>query len=383
MPKVLYYGSTAQIHSGACQWMKRMADDMRNYGFETKAILPENRGIASWYIDSEIPIEYLWSEPIRRQRSLLGQLRYICLALITTVNLWLQIRREEIDIVHVNEIRFLPGLLAGAVSGAYTVCNVRICFESPLLRWIFGGIVYLLSDTVICVSNRTAEMMFESVGFTGDKVRVIHDGLPSPGRFEDLPEGDVFRDEFGIDDDDFLVVSVSKLVRNKGQDRILDAATQLPLDDDVEFAIVGGTVKDHEEYAAELAERAEEIRNVQLTGFYEDLSEVLGAANALIHVPRHEDPFPGVVLEGMICKLPVIGSRSGGIPEQIDDGETGYLVPKEGGERQIADYISTLAVEDELCERLGEAGRQRAFEHFDMDEYFERIKEEYNTLLSE
>lgn len=377
MTRVLYYGSSTQIHSGACQWMFRLADKIREYGFETMSVLPENGGITSWYDESDIPIKHMWSEPIRRRRSLLGQVLYTARALEETVRLWNLIRTEDIDIVHVNEIVYLPGLLAGRLSGARTVCHVRAAFESKLVRQVLSGLALLCSNRIVCVSKRTAEVMFTDVGYESEYIEVIHDGLPSPERFEEPIDGSPFRSSIGVKADDFLVVCVSKLVRSKGQDKLLDVASTLP---SVEFAIIGGEVDGHEEYANELKGRARQIPNVHMTGFYPDVTEVFNAADVVVHLPRYEDPFPGVVLEAMTAAKPVIGSRVGGIPEQIVEGNTGYLVEKEGDEDTLGKHLRELRDNPEHRRSLGETAREMAIENYNPADYFEAISEIYDEI---
>ncbi|WP_049927384.1 glycosyltransferase family 4 protein [Halopiger goleimassiliensis] len=380
MATILYYGTSTQIHSGAAQWMFRLADRMREFGHETIAVLPDRDGIAEWYESAGITTRTCWAEPVQRQ-SLAAQAQYPFQSLRAVRELRRLIDDEGVDVLHVNEIRYLPAVIAGATSDVRTLTHTRICLESPKLRKVFGTIGATLSDRVLCVSNRTADMMFRSVGHERS-VDVLHDGLPTPERFDPLPDGEVFRTEFDVDEDAFLVVSVSKLVENKAQDRLLAAAERMR-DEPIEFAIVGGRVDGHEAYADGLERRVEDLQNARLTGFYEDLPEVLGAADVLVHVPRHEDPFPGVVLEGMTAGVPVIGSKSGGIPEQIDDGETGYLVDKTGDVEGITDRVRHLERNPDVRRRLGETGKRRARERFDPDTYFGEIDAIYRDLSGE
>ncbi|MDF9743994.1 glycosyltransferase family 4 protein [Natrinema salsiterrestre] len=377
MATVLYYGTSTQIHSGAAQWMYRLADRMREYGHDTIAVVPGTDGIAAWYAEAGIPTYVLEGDPISR-RPAIDQLQYPFRVLENVRRLRRLIRTESVDLVHVNELRYPSALLAGTTSQSRTIGHVRMCLNPYHLRKAFGAMGAHLSDRVVCVSHRTADVMFRTVGYESN-IEVLHDGLPSPDRFSDLPAGTAFRSEFGIDEDAPLAVCVSKLIRDKGQDRLLDAARRLR-DEDLEFAVVGGTVEGHEAYARALERRVRELENVTLTGFYEDLPEVLGAADVLVHLPRHEDPFPGVVLEGMAAGLPVIGSQSGGIPEQIDDGETGYLVAKTGDIGTVVERLRDLAGDSTLRDRLGREARRRSAARFDPEAYFDEIDGLYTEL---
>jgi glycosyltransferase involved in cell wall biosynthesis len=381
MDRVLYYGSSTQVHSGASQWMHRLAAGTSERGWDTIAVLPDDEGIASWYRDAGLDIRYLWSEPLRVRRSLVGHLRYLLAAVWFTISLAYLVRREQVDVVHVNEIRYPFGLVAGKLGGATTVCHVRACLQSSIVRAILSRFVVLFSDEIMCVSNRTKEVMFEEVGIERDEIRVVYDGLPSPERFERQTDGSSFRDEVGIGDSSFLALQVSKLTRNKGQDRMLDVAERFfKEDEDVEFAIVGGPVEGHEEYVEMLRNRASYLPNVHLTGFYSDIVPAIAAADVLVHVPRHDDPFPGVVLEGMTAGKPVVGSRSGGIPEQIVDGETGFLVPKTGGESTIAECLRHLREDESDRKQMGENAARHAFSAFPVEKHFDEIAAVYDRV---
>jgi glycosyltransferase involved in cell wall biosynthesis len=241
----------------------------------------------------------------------------------------------------------------------------------------------LFADEVICVSERTRELMFDNTNTDADHVSVLHDAVPSPERFDELPSGDDFRTKCGIADDAVLVVQLSKLTRNKAQDRLLDVAARVEDDHpEIHFAIVGGSVDGHEDYGEELETRSQALGNVSLVGFYEDITSVLAAADILVHIPRYEDPFPGVVLEGMLARVPVIGARNGGIPEQIDDGETGILVPGRDAPEAIAEAIVRLKEDRPLQERLGETARSRVLERFPLDDYFSEIDTVYRRLMT-
>jgi glycosyltransferase involved in cell wall biosynthesis len=79
--------------------------------------------------------------------------------------------------------------------------------------------------------------------------------------------------------------------------------------------------------------------------------------------PTRYEPFGIVVLEAMLFGLPCVATRTGAIPEMIQEGETGYLVPPENVEALAARLISLLG-DRGLARRLGEAGMKRADETF-------------------
>ncbi len=223
--------------------------------------------------------------------------------------------------------------------------------------------------------------MFKEVGIESEKVNVVYDGLPSPERFDGRTDGTTFRKDIGINNSSFLALQVSKLTRNKGQDRMLDVADIMSDDVDMEIAIVGGSVEGYEDYEKELRKRTEKHSNVHMTGFYPDIVSAITAADVLVHIPRHDDPFPGVVLEGMVAGKPIVGSRSGGIPEQIVDGETGYLIPKTGSADTITNRLHTLVEDEERRRQMGEQAAQRAFSEFPVETHLKEITSTYDRAI--
>ena len=362
--------------------MYRMADQMRDFGYEVTAVLPSDEGIADWYDDSDIDTIELWSEPLRRRRSTLGQLTYLFFGLVATLRLAIYVRRNQIDIVHVNDVRFFPGIIAGTLGGARCICHVRANYESETVRSVLSKLILRFSDRVLCVSKRTREIMFEEVGLSTEQVDVLYDSVPDPERFEGDSDGRSFRAELDIDPEVPIVLNVSKMTANKAQDRVLDAAERV--EDAVPnavFVLVGGVVEGHEDYADTVTQRAEELSSVRTAGFVPDVTEALAASDISIHLPRHDDPFPGVVLEGMLAGNPVVGSRSGGIPEQIDHGEIGYLVPKNDGVEEITERLVSLCENDRERQKMGEEAARRCRRIFSPKRFFKSLDGQYRVAL--
>jgi len=363
--------------------MYRLADGMRHRGFQTLAVLNEPDGIHEQYDEAGIDTRFLFSKPIRLRRSLLGQLSFFVRSLLVIIQLAILIRRKQVNIVHVNEVTYPQGLVAGRLGGAKVVCHVRASYESRTVRKLFALFATSFAHEVVCVSERTRELMFVDTNVGTKNVRVIRDGVPSPERFESLPDGSQFRREIGVDEDEFLVVQISKLVSIKGQEALLSAAEKLSAQfPDMRFAIVGGDVEGHEAYANRLRSRAKRIDAVTLVGFYPDITEPLAAADVVVHLPEYEDPFPGVVLEAMLAGCPVVGSRVGGIPEQIDDGETGTLVPAANNPDDVAEAIRVFYEDEAYREAIGSQAAARIRERYPTDQYFTSVESVYEQLLS-
>ncbi|HEV2038138.1 MAG TPA: glycosyltransferase family 4 protein [Candidatus Eremiobacteraceae bacterium] len=123
----------------------------------------------------------------------------------------------------------------------------------------------------------------------------------------------------------------------------------------------------------------EEIRNgldsrddIFFLGYRADTSGLLAEANICVVPSVWQDAFPLGVLEAMAAGKPVIGTSVGGIPEMIEDGVTGLLVPP-ADEQALAAALGSLLTEPALSARLGSAGRQRVTEQFTQDQQLEAV----------
>lgn len=93
------------------------------------------------------------------------------------------------------------------------------------------------------------------------------------------------------------------------------------------------------------------------------------------------DNLPVAILEAMAAGLPVIATRTGGIPELVVDGETGFLV-EPGDVHELATALDRLGADGPRRRALGEAGRQRALDHFEAGDVARRMVDLYGALCA-
>jgi starch synthase len=118
----------------------------------------------------------------------------------------------------------------------------------------------------------------------------------------------------------------------------------------------------------------------------EDLIHVHSGATAFV-CPSIYEPFGLVNLEAMACETAVVGSRVGGIPEIVVEGETGYLVDYDPNNPDaftatLASRIEELLSDPSLAAKMGKAGRERVLRHFGWPAIASQTAELYDSLLS-
>ena len=235
-----------------------------------------------------------------------------------------------------------------------------------------------------------------------ERVHVIHNGIDlNKWHAPEGEAGDELRArvlaEHGIDPTRRTVVFVGRITRQKGLPYFLRAARLLP--DDVQLVLCAGA-PDTPEIAAEVEALVAELRATR-TGVVlisemlpqPEVAAILSAAQVFI-TPSVYEPLGIVNLEAMALGLPVVGTATGGIPDVIVDGETGYLVPieqvqdgtgtpldPETFERDMADRLVRVLDDPELGRRMGEAGLVRAREHFSWEAIGVKTADLYRSLV--
>ena len=230
------------------------------------------------------------------------------------------------------------------------------------------------------------------------KVHVVHNGIDSQlwQRDSSAEALEVVR-RHGVDPNRPSVVFVGRITRQKGLPYLLRAAAQLP--PDVQLVLCAGA-PDTPEINAEVGALIAELRKgregvvwIAEMASKADVIALLSAATVFA-CPSVYEPLGIVNLEAMACEVAVVATATGGIPEVVVDGETGWLVPIE----QVADgsgipvdpdrFVSDLAgalnqalSDPERARRLGQAGRRRAVESFSWSSIGDQTIEVYGSVL--
>lgn len=176
---------------------------------------------------------------------------------------------------------------------------------------------------------------------------------------------------------------IANLAPYKGHEHFLRIAARLSgLRSDLEFVCAGGHAGDPTTLAR-LEKRAHEFgiaNRVRFLGFCPNISTVFSQIHILIHPARFE-AFGRVVAESLASGRPVVASREGGLPEIVDDGETGFLVEPENTDGFVAAVLKLIG-DDTLRTRMGHLGAERARSRFSIQRHVEGLAKIYEQVTA-
>ena len=260
------------------------------------------------------------------------------------------------DIPHVMTMHSLEALRpwkAEQLGGGYTVSSwcERVAAAS--------------AAAVVAVSDgMRADIMAAYPEIPAERIRVIRNGIDTT-EYRPDPNTDVL-ERYGIDLARPYVIFVGRITRQKGVPVLLRAASGLI--PEAQLVLLAGAA-DTQEQLAEVTELVDGLRATRSGVFWipemlpkHDVIQLLTHATVFA-IPSIYEPLGIVNLEAMACGTAVVGSRTGGIPEVVADGETGLLVPA-GEPEPLAAALNTLLSDPDRAAAMGQAGRKRAVAEF-------------------
>ena len=259
-----------------------------------------------------------------------------------------------LQVSYVEELRAVRPLVAkGRVLGRPGGVELRFRWLKAPLQIVLGRLTAFVADLVLTPSAATAGEVRRDYGAT--EVAVLPNvtgGLDveaAPRTGEAAAPG--------------YLLFVGRLRIRKGVEVLLEALRELRAQHPEARLLIAGDG----EHRAALERRAAELGLGPAAVFLgrcdaPRVRGLLGGAAALV-VPSTYEGMPLVVLEAMEAGVPVVASRVSGIPEVVEDGVTGWLVPPEDPEA-LADALVRVLEDPDGARRRGEAGRRRVDERF-------------------
>lgn len=274
--------------------------------------------------------------------------------------------RKQFQIVHSH--MFWSSLFASPIAWA---CRVPIIVETlhGTEAWRTGWKTSCMVDrattrfvsSYVAVCGSDARFLSDKKHVPAKKIAIIHNGVDT--RRLAMPQNarKAIRHALGFTDEDFVLIMVARLHAGKGHRVLFEAMRQL-FDSYPKLKLICLGEGEEERELRAFSESLGLAHCVRFAGYQHDVPVWLKAADINV-LPSFYEGLPLTTLEAMAASLPTVASNVGGIPEAIEDGVSGLLVPP-GDAHRLAQALALLLQESATCERMARAAHARVSRDF-------------------
>jgi glycosyltransferase involved in cell wall biosynthesis len=285
------------------------------------------------------------------------------------------IMREKPDIIHLHSRRGADvlGGLAGKLSGRRCLLTRRV--DNPELR-LWAALKYRLYDHIITISQGIKKILIEE-GVPAGKITCVHSAV-DVAPYGTPCDRSWFLREFGIEENELACGVVAQFIERKGHRYLFEAIPGiLTAHPDIRFLLFGkGPLE------KELRGMCRDLgigNKVIFAGFRDDLERILGCLDIMIH-PALMEGLGVSLLQAAAAGVPIVGTRTGGIPEIVRDDINGYLIPP-GDVPPLVAATKRILMDRNLARQLGDNGRRIAKEYFSIESMVKGNLEVYLTIV--
>jgi glycosyltransferase involved in cell wall biosynthesis len=278
------------------------------------------------------------------------------------------------DVVLVNCLPQLKGAAAARALGLPVVWHIREILPPGARRRWFARRLRRDASRIVAVSRAVADWLADEG--LADRVEVVHNGCQAPAERR-LPGVD--RARFGLPDAGVLVGFFAQLIDHKGVFDLVEAGVRAMADEPSLGVVFAGE-----------GPAAGRLRDAVDSSPYPDrffvlppqpdVWDLLRAVDVVAVPSLWPDPLPRTVMEAMVAGLPVVAYDTGGVPEMVVDGESGFLTAA-GDVSKLAEKILQLSGDRVLRARMGAAAAQRAGEGFSLDAHTDRMERVFSRVV--
>ncbi len=290
------------------------------------------------------------------------------------------IKKEKIDIVHVNGLLALQGVLAACLAKKplvwHLISSIYPTFLVSIIRPLFNW-----ADQLIFVTNMTITYYLGN-STNKQKISVIYEPVDISyfdSRIISKEKKEDIRKKLAVSEDYKIIGFVGNISPVKGLEYFIKAARKVvnQTDTKIKFLIIGEASVGHIEYCVSLKNQITELnldKDIVFLGKipHGQLRNILSVMDIFLMTSTAEGT-PLVILEAMSMGIPVVATNVGGISEQIVNGETGIVVPPKDV-NAISKAVVYLLENEQIRKQFGINARERAVESFSLKKCVEEHK---------
>ena len=311
-----------------------------------------------------------------------GAIAFVVNSASALVAAW-RYRNERIDIVHSNSSLAVFGWFYAKLTRKPFIWHLREygTVDYPM-NFYYGekvsGRIYGTASAIVAISDDIAKYYGRFV-MPKERICTIFNGIDILFAQQQmrLPIKDIYW-ESGV----FKLLFLGGINKTKNPFEVVKALAMLKAQDairDIHFYVVGGGDEAERKEFDDLVAKYDLQERVHCLGFHKNVWPIIAKMDLCV-VPSVREAFGRIAVECMICALPVIAANTGGLPEVVLDGETGFIY-KQGDVKELAEKILLLHEDEGLRRRLGQAGLARATNLFGADSNADRVFDLYGNVM--
>ena len=343
--KVLHISTPASWRGGE-QQAAYLAVALKKEGVSQCILTPDGSELSQRLSDAGIPFSFFSSRGLFGFK-LASQIQQLC-------------KSEKFDLIHTHDSHAHS---AAVISHAFfgntvpLVVSRRVDFavsSSPFSAWKYN---HPAVKRIICVSDMIRQITAPAIR-NKEVLRVVHSGIDL-SRYSVIPAARILQQELGLPERTFLVGNLSALADHKDYPTFIKVAklvtTQHP---DIHFIIAGEGPE--EKNIRNIISQEQLEQHVHLLGFRKDVPQVMKSLDVFL-ITSQTEGLGTIILEAFAAGVPVVATRAGGIPELVEDEQTG-LSAEVGDAAKLAKDILRIFGDAALRQRLSERAAMKVQE---------------------
>jgi len=344
--KVLQIGSALYDWGGIERYLAYLTSALDARGHEVWTTVPPGSPLEKQLTGRTVPIG------VRRQFQFSRLAAYLRL-----------FRSQNFDLVNAH---FSPDYIVPAIAARLARQPVRVLTRHVVVHWSPAKVrrYTRLFTHFVGVSDAVQAKLIAS-GVPADRITVAKAGCPA---LEPTMESGAMRQQLAISG--FAVGFFGRINADKGVETVVQAAQSLPADT---FHVFGD--------GPLLAMLKASGGNVRFHGRVSDVANAMNAMDAIVIPSQWEEAFPYSALEAMSLGKPILATKSGGLPEMVEEGVTGALFEKRDADA-LADLVRSWSADPTRVAAMGTAARSRHRTNYTLENFGERMEAAYQWALT-
>lgn len=384
----MFMPSDNNLVSGAFRSMATLNHILNNeLGIETLIVLPNKTGNGYELLDS-MNLKYTY---IDSYNWIMGQQEQISKTFFRRLNEQKQlneiavdklvelIKREHIDIVHINTSYSYVGAQAALKTGTPVVWHLREFLEEDQKRCFINrdtALKLISKSSKIITISQVLRQKYENI-FLPDKLTTIYNGLDEKKFYQ--PDKSIFANE-----NNYVFTSIGSVNRNKGQQILVEACGILFKKNRLKtftINIVGNCNEHTKNYLISIAKKYNIEDKLNILGPHSDVVPFLKETDIFFMCSAFE-AFGRVTVEAMMSGALVIGANTGATPEIIEDGVNGILY-EQHSPKDLSDKILYAIQNKSLMQKIAKRGQNLAISKFTALSNAKEVAKVYKQVLND